>query len=192
MIILPFSSYQSISFCFSWFRFAFVGFVLFRFHFVDFVSFRFVFVDFVSFRFASFSLISFGFVSFRFYFVSHFIGTPFFLQNSLWNIQRFNHNIQGISNSITYRGRIHTCTNYNIIKYKDEIFEPYKYNTSLQVLVVAACGADVFALSRTQSDLDSLKGQVWWHLIILIYSQTCIKISPFRIRKNDLIRQVTS
>jgi hypothetical protein len=59
-------SYQSISFCFRWFRFAFVGFVLFRFHFVDFVSFRFV-----SFRFRWFR-----FVSFRFYFVSHFIGTP--------------------------------------------------------------------------------------------------------------------
>jgi hypothetical protein len=43
-----------------------------NFHFVDFVSFRFVFVDFVS-----FSLISFRFVSFRFYFVSHFIGTPY-------------------------------------------------------------------------------------------------------------------
>ena len=69
-IFLPFSSYQSISFCFSWFRFAFVGFVSFRFHFVDFVSFRFV-----SFRFVSFSLISFRFVSFSFYFVSHFIGT---------------------------------------------------------------------------------------------------------------------
>jgi hypothetical protein len=51
---LPFS----ISFCFRWFRFAFVGFVLFRFHFVDFVSFRFV----------SFSLISFRFVSFLFRF----------------------------------------------------------------------------------------------------------------------------
>ena len=47
LFFLPFS----ISFCFRWFRFAFVGFVLFRFHFVDFVSFRFVFVDFVSFLF---------------------------------------------------------------------------------------------------------------------------------------------
>jgi hypothetical protein len=37
IFFLPFSSYQSISFCFRWFRFAFVGFVLFRFHFVDFV-----------------------------------------------------------------------------------------------------------------------------------------------------------
>ena len=62
IFFLPFSSYQSISFCFRWFRIAFVGFVSFRFHFVDFVSFRFAFVD---------------FVSFRFYFVSHFIGTPY-------------------------------------------------------------------------------------------------------------------
>jgi hypothetical protein len=31
IFFLPFSSYQSISFCFRWFRFAFVGFVLFRF-----------------------------------------------------------------------------------------------------------------------------------------------------------------
>ena len=62
IFFLPFSSYQSISFCFRWFRFAFVYFV--------FVSFRFVFVDFVSFRF-----VCVDFVSFRFYFVSHFIGT---------------------------------------------------------------------------------------------------------------------
>jgi hypothetical protein len=53
---LPFSSYQSISFCFRWFRF-----ISFPFRWFRFVSFRFVFVD---------------FVSFRFYFVSHFIGTP--------------------------------------------------------------------------------------------------------------------
>ena len=80
--------WHRISFCFRWFRFAFVGFVLFRFHFVDFVSFRFVFVDFVSFRFVSFSLISFRFVSFRFYFVSHFIGTlqilVYWLQHDLF------------------------------------------------------------------------------------------------------------
>ena len=56
--------FSLISFCFRWFRF----------HFVDFVLFRFVFVDFVSFRF-----VSFRFVSFRFYFVSHFIGTHVFL-----------------------------------------------------------------------------------------------------------------
>ena len=60
LFFLPFS----ISFCYRWFRFAFVGFVLFRFHFVDFVSFRFVFVDFVSFRF-----------------VSHFIGTHFIFKS---------------------------------------------------------------------------------------------------------------
>jgi hypothetical protein len=91
IFFLPFSSYPSISFCFRWFHFAFVGFVLFRFHFVDFVSFRFVFVDFVllslvsfyfvfisliSFRFVSFSLISFRFVSFLFRL--HFIGTRIF------------------------------------------------------------------------------------------------------------------
>ena len=57
---LPFSSYQSISFCFRWFRFISFPFRLFRF---------------VLFRFVSFSLISFRFVSFRFYIVSHFIGT---------------------------------------------------------------------------------------------------------------------
>ena len=51
LFFLPFS----ISFCFRWFRFAFVGFLLFRF---------------VSFRFRWFR-----FVSFRFYFVSHLIGT---------------------------------------------------------------------------------------------------------------------
>jgi hypothetical protein len=67
-IILPLSSYQSISFCFSWFRFAFVGFVSFRFHFVDFVSFRFVFVDFVSLRFVFVDFVSFRFVSFLFRF----------------------------------------------------------------------------------------------------------------------------
>jgi hypothetical protein len=59
IVWLPFFSYQSISFCFRWLRFAFVGFVLFRFHFVDFVLFRFV----------SFLLISFRFVSFRLVFV---------------------------------------------------------------------------------------------------------------------------
>jgi hypothetical protein len=76
IFFLPFSSYQSISFCFRWFRFAFVGFVLFRwFRFVSFllISFRFVFVD---------------FVSFRFYFVSHFIGTqidyPMSINHWLW------------------------------------------------------------------------------------------------------------
>jgi hypothetical protein len=57
LFFLPFS----ISFCFRWFRFAFVGFVLFRFHFVDFVSFLFVFVDFVSFRFRWFRFVSFLF-----------------------------------------------------------------------------------------------------------------------------------
>ena len=46
---LPFSSYQSISFCFSWFRFAFVGFVSFRWF--RFVSFRFRWFRFVSFLF---------------------------------------------------------------------------------------------------------------------------------------------
>ena len=70
LFFLPFS----ISFCFRWLRFAFVGFVLFRFHFVDFVSFRFVFVDFVSFCLVFVDFVSFRFVSFRFYFVSHFIG----------------------------------------------------------------------------------------------------------------------
>ena len=51
IFILFVFSYQSISFCFRWFRFSFFGFVLFRFH--------------------------IRFVSFRFYFVSHFIGTRF-------------------------------------------------------------------------------------------------------------------
>jgi hypothetical protein len=68
IFFLLFFSYQSISFCFRWFRFAFVGFVLVRFHFVDFVSFRFVFVDFVSFRFVFVDFVSFRFVSFLFRF----------------------------------------------------------------------------------------------------------------------------
>ena len=46
------------------------------FRFVSLISFRFVSFLLISFRFVSFSLISFRFVSFRFYFVSHFIGTP--------------------------------------------------------------------------------------------------------------------
>jgi hypothetical protein len=50
---LPFSSYQSISLCFRWFRFISFPFRLFRF---------------VLFRFVSFSLISFRFVSFLFRF----------------------------------------------------------------------------------------------------------------------------
>jgi hypothetical protein len=73
IFFLPFSSYQSISFCFRWFRFAFVGFV-----FISLISFRFVSFLLISFRFVSFSLISFRFVSLRFYFVSHFIGALFF------------------------------------------------------------------------------------------------------------------
>ena len=56
--------------------FSLISLVSFYFVFISLISFRFVFVDFVSFRFVSFSLISFRFVSFRFYFVSHFIGTP--------------------------------------------------------------------------------------------------------------------
>ena len=64
LFFLPFS----ISFCFRWFRFAFVGFVLFRFHFVDFVSFRFCWFRFVSFRFVSFRFRWFRFVSFLFRF----------------------------------------------------------------------------------------------------------------------------
>ena len=51
IFFLPFSSYQSISFCFRWFRFAFVGFV---------------FISLISFRFVSFLLISFRFRWFRF------------------------------------------------------------------------------------------------------------------------------
>ena len=85
--VLTFIFFLPLSFDFlriSLFRFVLVDFVLlslvsfsFRwFRFVSLISFRFVFVDFVSFRFVSFSLISFRFVSFRFYFVSHFIGTP--------------------------------------------------------------------------------------------------------------------
>jgi hypothetical protein len=95
-IILPFSSYQSISFVLvdfvslSLVSFHFVFISLISFRFVDFASFRFAFVDFVSFRFLSFSLISFCFVSFRFYFVSHFIGTPFVYREK-WN--RVNTNI---------------------------------------------------------------------------------------------------
>jgi hypothetical protein len=60
IIFLPFS----ISFCFRWFRFPFVGFVLFRFHFVDFVSSRFVSFLLISFRFVSFRVCWFRFVSF--------------------------------------------------------------------------------------------------------------------------------
>ena len=64
--------FSLISFYFRWFRFISFSFRWFRF-----VSFGFCWFRFVSFRFVSFSLISFRFVSFRFYFVSHFIGTPF-------------------------------------------------------------------------------------------------------------------
>jgi hypothetical protein len=64
LFCLPFS----ISFCFRWFRFAFVDFVSFRFCWFRFVSFRFRWFRFVSFRFVSFSLISFRFVSFLFRF----------------------------------------------------------------------------------------------------------------------------
>ena len=55
------------------FRFVFVDFVL-----LSLVSFYFVFISLISFRFVSFSLISFRFVSFRFYFLSHFIGAPYY------------------------------------------------------------------------------------------------------------------
>jgi hypothetical protein len=76
-----------VSFRFAWFRFVFS--VTFRFVSLHFVSFGFVLFDFVSFfplHFVSFHFVSFGFVlfdfvsfrsvSFRFYFVSHFTGTP--------------------------------------------------------------------------------------------------------------------
>ena len=82
-VLVDFVSLSLVSF-----HFVFISLISFRF--VDFASFRFAFVDFVSFRFVSFSLISFRFVSFRFYFVSHFIGTPFVYREK-WN--RVNTNI---------------------------------------------------------------------------------------------------
>ena len=61
-------SIQLVSFCFDLFRF-----VLFRFD-----LFRSVSICSVSFRFVSFRFDLFRFVPLRFYFVSHFTGTPFF------------------------------------------------------------------------------------------------------------------
>ena len=56
--------------------FSLISLVSFYFVFISLISFRFVSFLLISLRFVSLSLISFRFVSFRFYFVSHFIGTP--------------------------------------------------------------------------------------------------------------------
>ena len=72
IFFLPFSSYQSISFCFRWFRW--FRFISFSFRWFRFVSFRFCWFRFVSFSLISFRFVSFRFRWFRFYFVSHFIG----------------------------------------------------------------------------------------------------------------------
>jgi hypothetical protein len=97
LFFLPLSSYQSISFCFRWFRFVSFRFVSFRFYFVShfigtlparFITRRGLFYNagcrilniiHTRLRHRSSSLnadlFRVRFVSFRFYFVSHFIGT---------------------------------------------------------------------------------------------------------------------
>ena len=64
--------------------FVLLSFVLFYFVFISLISSRFVSFLLISFRFVSFrfvfvDFVSFRFVSFRFYFVSHFIGTYYYV-----------------------------------------------------------------------------------------------------------------